>query len=432
MNKKQIILILGVLVAFIGLVATIGFNSKSGTNFIFSQQNVIYIEEYETFEEKINSENIVVLGTSACPYCQEALPIIEEVAKDLNMEVYYIQLDEIEEEVRIKVIDRVTSDMGENWGVPLTLKYIDGELEDNLIGLQSFDEYSNFFSELDFEREADVISFFGAEFNTADAPLLLSTFIISFIDGFNPCSLWVLTLLLGIVVLSKDRKKILLIGLTYLTVAALAYGAFILGMINVFSYIGYLFWIRILVAAIATTFALVNIKDFFFFKKGISFTISDKYKPKIFSKVRNLMRPDNNTRTLIIGSAIMALGITLVELPCTAGFPMIWSNIISAADVSGGMFATLFGVYILTYFSVELAIFLTVVYTLKVSKFEEKHGRLLKLIGGVIMLALAMVLVFNPDMLNDITATIVLFGGAIISSILIAYIYESDKFKGEI
>jgi thiol-disulfide isomerase/thioredoxin len=275
--------------------------------------------------------------------------------------------------------------------------------------------------------ESQTINLFSKDINVGNMPLIFSTLVISFIDGFNPCSLWVITFLLGIVILTGSRKKILAIGFTYLIVAGAAYGAFILGMISVFSYVGYLIWIRVLVALIATIFALVNIKDFFWYKKGISFTIPDSYKPKMFKKVRNIMRPDNKLRTLIIGSAIMALGITLVELPCTAGFPMLWSNIVAAQNVNFSFFIVLFSLYMISYFSIELVIFLSVVFTLRTSRFEEKHGRLLKLIGGVIMLILAIVLVFNPDLLNDIGTTILLFAGAIGLSILIAWIYSKEK-----
>jgi thiol-disulfide isomerase/thioredoxin/cbb3-type cytochrome oxidase subunit 3 len=275
--------------------------------------------------------------------------------------------------------------------------------------------------------EKQSINFFGKEIDVGKMPLIFSTFIISFIDGFNPCSLWVITFLLGIVILTGSRKKVLAIGFTYLIVAGIAYGAFILGMISIFSYIGYLTWIRILVASIAIIFALVNIKDFFWYKKGLSFTIPDSYKPKIFKKIRNIMKPENKLTTLIIGSAIMALGITLVELPCTAGFPMLWSNIIASHSINLGFFIFLFALYMVTYFLIELVIFFSVVFTLRTSRFEQKHGRLLKLIGGVIMFALAIVLIFNHELLNNITSTVLIFVGAIALSILIAWIYNKKN-----
>ncbi|MGM5488432.1 MAG: glutaredoxin domain-containing protein [Nanobdellota archaeon] len=252
-----------------------------------------------------------------------------------------------------------------------------------------------------------------------DMPLVVMTGLMAFIDGFNPCSLWVLTFLLGIVIYTGSRKKIFLVGITFLLITAAAYGFFMVGLLNVFSYVEYTFWIKIGVAAIATLFGVVNIKDYFWYKKGISFTIPDAFKPKIFKQMRDVMNPTRSTPGMLVATALMALGIVLVELPCTAGFPMIWTNILSQHEVSGVAFALLLGLYLLIYLIIELVIFFSAMFSLKATRFDEKHGRMLKLVGGMIMLALAYALVFKPDLMNSIMGTVYIFGTAIGLSVLI-------------
>ena len=252
----------------------------------------------------------------------------------------------------------------------------------------------------------------------------VSTALIAFVDGFNPCSLWVLTFLLGIVIYTGSRKKIVIVGLTFLLVTTLGYGLFMLGLLNVFMYVSHLIWIKILVGLIAGIFAVVNIKDYFWYKKGISFTISDKYKPKIFKKVRDLMNPNRSTGSMILATAIMAAGIILIELPCTAGFPVIWSNMMAGYSLEGGAFALLFGLYLIIYLLDELIVFGSVALTLRASKFEEKHGRMLKLIGGMIMLALAIVLVFKSELMNDIGGILIVFGAATALSFIIIWLHR--------
>ncbi|MFP4423943.1 MAG: glutaredoxin domain-containing protein [Candidatus Woesearchaeota archaeon] len=260
-------------------------------------------------------------------------------------------------------------------------------------------------------------------------PLVVMTGLMAFIDGFNPCSLWVLTFLLGIVIYTGSRKKIFLVGMTFLLITAAAYGAFMVGLLNVFSYIGYTFWIKIGVAAIATLFGVVNIKDYFWYKKGISFTIPDKFKPKIFREMRNIMNPDRSTLGMLIATSLMALGIVLVELPCTAGFPMIWTNILSQHEISGIAFAALLGLYLIIYLLIELVIFFTAIISLNAAKFEEKHGKALKLVGGMIMLGLAFALLFMPELMNSIMGTVYIFGAAIGLSILIMLLQPKKKIK---
>lgn len=245
----------------------------------------------------------------------------------------------------------------------------------------------------------------------------VSTALIAFVDGFNPCSLWVLSLLLGMIIHSRSRRKTLIVGTTFLTVTAAVYIMFIVGLFSIFSFVSFIGWIQVVVALTALAFALVSIKDYFWYKQGISFTIADKHKPKIYRDMRGLLVGDKSTSALIAATAVMASGITLVELPCTSGLPVLWTNIIAAHDVSPLSFALLLALYMLIFLADELIVFGSVVLTLKASKFEEKQGRILKLIGGMLMLVLALVLLIDPAILNNLTGSLLVFGVAFVAAL---------------
>lgn len=254
------------------------------------------------------------------------------------------------------------------------------------------------------------------EISLAGLSLGVSTALISFVDGFNPCSLWVLSLLLAMVLHSGSRRKIMIVGLTFLTVTSAVYVLFIVGLFSIFSFVGFIGWIQVVVALLALAFALINIKDYFWYKKGLSLTIADKHKPKIYRDMRGLLNSDKSTPALIGATAVMAMGITLVELPCTSGLPVLWTNIIAAHQVDTLMFILLLGLYMLIFLADELIVFGSVVLTLRASKFEEKHGRVLKLIGGMVMLVLAFVLFIDPALMNSLTNSLLIFGGAVLAS----------------
>ena len=255
-------------------------------------------------------------------------------------------------------------------------------------------------------------------------PLVVTTLLIAFIDGLNPCSLWVLTLLLGLVIHSGSRGRIALVGITFLATTALVYGAFIAGVFSVLSFILYLTWVQWLVAAFALTFGLVNIKDYFWFKTGPSFTIADSQKPGIYQGMRKLLNPQLAGFGLFFATIVMASGIALVELPCTAGFPVIWSGIVADRGVTGTTFLMLLAIYLLIYLLIELVVFFAALITLRMGKFQESHGRNLKLVGGMIMVALALVLVLDPNLMNDVGATLMLFIGAIGLALLIMGVHQ--------
>ncbi len=268
-----------------------------------------------------------------------------------------------------------------------------------------------------------VVPFIG-EVDLAAHSLVFTTAVIALVDGFNPCSLWVLSMLLAIVINTRSRLRIALVGVTFLSVTAAAYGVFIAGVFNALSYIRYLGWIQVSVALLALSFALINIKDYFWFKKGVSLTIAEHHKPGIFRRMRGIVTPGQKLPGMLGATAAMALGITLVELPCTAGFPLIWGNILAARDVGGLSFALLLALYLLIYLLDELAVLATVTLTLKASRLEEHHGRVLKLVGGMIMLALAGVLLLAPEIMDSVNGSLLVFAGALGASALMILVHR--------
>lgn len=252
----------------------------------------------------------------------------------------------------------------------------------------------------------------------------VSTALIALVDGFNPCSLWVLTMLLAITLHTGSRKKVFLIGAIFLFVSALIYGLFIAGLFSVLKITSFMGWIRVLVALISFFFAVINIKDYFWFKQGLSLTIADEKKPGIFQKMRAVIDASNSLWGMIGATIVLAAGVSLVEFSCTAGFPVIWTNLLNAQNISGGMFVLLLIIYLLIYQFDEGVIFVTAVATLKTSRFEEKHGRALKLFSGLLMLCLSLVMIFKPDLMNDLGSSLLIFGGAMASSLLILVIHR--------
>ena len=255
-------------------------------------------------------------------------------------------------------------------------------------------------------------------------PLLLSTAIIAFVDGFNPCSLWLLTILIALVLHSGSRQRIVVVGLAFLFTTALIYGLFIVGVFSVLAYASYLPWMYWIVALFALTFGLVNIKDYFWFNRGFSFTIDDKHKPGIYQKFRGLMTDARSPLVLAAATIVMASGIALIELPCTAGFPVIWSGLVSAQETGTAAFLGLLVVYLVIYLLDELVIFFIAVAKLRIEKFQEGQARILKLIGGVVMIALAVVLITDPDIMSEAGPAIGVFIGAFAVAGLIVLVHR--------
>ncbi|MFW5714584.1 MAG: hypothetical protein ACOCYU_07920 [Brevefilum sp.] len=253
------------------------------------------------------------------------------------------------------------------------------------------------------------LPFFGTV-NLSDRSLLVSTLLISFVDGFNPCSIWVLSMLLAITLNTRSRKKVMIIGLVFIFVTGLIYALFIGGLFTILRVVKFIGWIQVIVSIVALFFGLINIKDYFWYKEGLSFTISDEKKPGIYKGIRRVLNADESIWMLIGSTIVLAAGVSLVEFSCTAGFPVLWTNLLNAQDVSSMAFVVYLLVYMIIYQIDELGIFLVSVFTLRKTKLEEKHGRVLKLLGGMLMLTLAAVMIINPAIMNDLTHALIIFG----------------------
>ena len=149
--------------------------------------------------------------------------------------------------------------------------------------------------------ETLVLPWFGA-IDLATQSLAVSTALIAFVDGFNPCFLWVLSVLLALTLNTGSRRRVFLVGIVFLTVTSLVYMAFITGLFTMFSVISFVGWIQIAVALVALFFAAVNIKDYFWYKEGLSFTIADEQKPGIYRGMRRVLAAGDSTWALMGGN----------------------------------------------------------------------------------------------------------------------------------
>jgi thiol-disulfide isomerase/thioredoxin len=272
-------------------------------------------------------------------------------------------------------------------------------------------------------RESLELPLLGAV-DLAAQPLLVTTLVIAFVDGFNPCSLWVLTLLLGLVIRSGSRGRVALVGLAFLATTALIYGGFIAGLFGVLGLVLHLGWIRWLVGGLALGMGAIDVKDYFWFKTGPSLTIADRHKPGLYERIRGLMDPSRSASALLLATVVMATGAALVELPCTAGFPVVWNGILLEHGVAGLGYAGLLAVYIVIYLLDELVFFAVAVITLRLQRFGEGNVRLLKLAGGSIMIALGLVMLVRPGLMGDISGALLVFVAALAAAGLIAGLHR--------
>lgn len=247
----------------------------------------------------------------------------------------------------------------------------------------------------------------------ADAlSLPVLTVLIAGLDAFNPCAFFVLLFLLSLMVHQHSRARMLAIGGVFVLVSGLMYFAFMAAWLNLFQLLGNLAWVTLAAGVIALAVGLINVKDFFRFGRGLSLSIPENRKPAIYQRARAILAA-GNVPAMIAATLLLAVAANFYELLCTAGFPMVYTRLLSLQDIGPAGRYLYLALYNLIY-AIPLAVIVGVfAFTMGARKLSEREGRLLKLMSGAMMLQLGMLLVLAPDLLNRLGIAFALLGAAV-------------------
>lgn len=241
-------------------------------------------------------------------------------------------------------------------------------------------------------------------FGTVDAATLslpALTLVLAGLDAFNPCAFFVLLFLLSMLTHQKSRARMLAIGGIFVTVSGFMYFAFMVAWLNVFQLFGHFAWVTLAAGALALFVGVVNVKDFFWFEKGVTLSIPAAKKPDIFRRARAILVA-NHLPAMLAATVFLAVAANFYELLCTAGFPMIYTRLLTLADLSpAGRYAYL-AAYNLIYVLPLAAIVIVFTRSMGARKLTEREGRLLKLMSGLMMLGLGALLLFAPERVSQI------------------------------
>jgi hypothetical protein len=198
--------------------------------------------------------------------------------------------------------------------------------------------------------------------------------------------------------------------------------------LNVFLVLGQIKLITLIAGLIALSVSVLNIKEFFFFKEGPSLSIPESAKPKLFERMRNLVK-STEYPSMIIGTAVLAIAANTYELLCTAGFPLVYTRVLTLNNLSMTEYYLYLAFYNLVYVLPLFAIVLMFTYTLGSRKLSEDEGRALKLLSGNMMLLLGLLLILAPEFLNNILAAAGMLFLAIAATAAVMKFHKGPKGK---
>ncbi|WP_002144581.1 thioredoxin family protein [Bacillus cereus] len=136
LNKKKFFLALFIVIIILGTVIYF-FGQKN------AEKSLVEVSNQELVQLLKSKENFsLYIGRPTCPQCKELEPILKDLLKESDKEIYYYNVDDArtENEAEMK---RLIKSLGVT--VVPTIEYIEnGNVVDKIVGLQKKQEIKNF------------------------------------------------------------------------------------------------------------------------------------------------------------------------------------------------------------------------------------------------------------------------------------------------
>lgn len=372
--------------------------------------------------------NLYLFHGDGCPHCAKEREYLKEIEKeydDVNIHLYEVWYDTDNQELMEKVKKELNSST--NY-VPLTIigdKYTVGfndntklmiknniekclkeECEDvvgNVLAGKTANE-TTIKKEVK-EQKKD------KEDSIKDLPILgkvdvkkvslpIMSAVIGLVDGFNPCAMWVLVFLISMLLGTKDRKKMWILGLTFLFTSAFIYLLFMVAWLNVAIKMNTVIWLRITIAIIAIIAAFINLKSFYkSLKKDTGCEVVDSKKRKnIIEKIKKFTL-EKSLILGLLGVMTLAVSVNFIELACSAGLPLLFTQILALNNLSKLSYMIYILIYIFFFLIDDIIVFVIAMFTLKITGISNKYSKYSHLIGGIIMLLIGLLMIIKPEWL---------------------------------
>ncbi|MGB9847660.1 MAG: hypothetical protein ACPLKV_00330 [Minisyncoccia bacterium] len=358
--------------------------------------------------------------SSGCPLCNAEKNYLETLKEKYpNLEINNLELSKKENlEIFKKTLDELKI---ENAAVPLFVigkKYVLGwknETETGSIIEEAIqcaiesgcpDVVGDLISSVRLQTQNNLIPevlklpLFG-EIKTKNLSLPLLAVIMGGLDGFNPCAMWVLIFLISFLLGMKDRKRMWILGGTFLFISGLVYFLFMAAWLKFILFVGAIFWVRLAIALVAIGAGFFSLKEAAKIKKQKHITCdvtNEKQKKKTIERIKETVHK-RSLLLAIIGIVALAFSVNLVELVCSAGFPVVFTQILALSNLKTWQYLLYMLIYIILYMLDDIIVFVIAMITLKIAAESNRYVLYSRLIGGILMVIIGLLLIFKPTWL---------------------------------
>jgi glutaredoxin len=224
------------------------------------------------------------------------------------------------------------------------------------------------------------------------------TVIIGALDGFNPCAMWVLIFLINLLLGMEDRRKMWVLGSAFILASGGVYFLFMTAWLNLLVLFGLIFWIRVIIGLVALFAGGYNLKEYWTDVSGACTLSQGARRQRTMDRLRAVISTQKFWLALG-GIVLLSFLVNLVELICSAGFPVVYLQILSLTPMPFWQYYLYLLLYIVVFMLDDIIVFVVAMITLQLMGLTTRYKRLSNLIGGVLMLVIGLLLIFKPGWL---------------------------------
>lgn len=217
--------------------------------------------------------------------------------------------------------------------------------------------------------------------------LPLLSVVLGFLDGFNVCSLGSLVLILGIAITLRSKKHILILGGGYILVTITIYWILIFLWHRVFTMLSpYIKSMEILMGILSFAGAWYLFREFLKSRKKGAVCKLGGISEKMSKRINDAFEKNTGILAIISAVLIFAAAITIIEFPCSAIFPVLFTNILAQSNVPFAASLLYMTIYTLFYMLDEIIVLLIAVFTMKIWVASPKIAVWANLLASAILL----------------------------------------------
>lgn len=356
---------------------------------------------------------LLFFWSESCPHCAAENRYLEKI-KDKYPELHIEKMEVSKSKKNQEILISLSKKLGfRPNSVPVTIvgdKFVLGfaegttnyKIEELILNAENTSTTSEEICEIDKpcgeENNHKIKIPFLGEIESKNFSLPMLSIVIGALDGFNPCAMWTLLFLISLLLGMKDRKRMWILGTAFIVASASVYFIFMSAWLNLFLFIGFIAAVRIVIGLVALGGGAYSIRDFLTNKEGGCKVTGDKKRKVVFEKIKKTVY-ESSFILALLGIITLAFAVNLVELICSAGLPAIFTQILAMSELPTWRYYLYILIYIFFFMLDDLIIFFIAMFTLQLTGITTKYSRISRLVGGILMLAIGLTLIFKPEWL---------------------------------